>query len=362
MLMKKAGEYSTGILDYFFRGKLETTMVPNSSGGYNLTIKNVSGQDFHGGDFFLYWDDASGNRTGLLNPGNSTDGNFIPGWSGTLTILNNGTVSASFKPPTSAVTSYTLVYKGTIGASTGAQHDEVDEGIAIAAKTFSPFLYWTMEETSGNRIDSMKGISLTPHLHGGTVTTTQGKPGLGNALHLISPDITSPPDVSSVELPELGYDGGAISLCGWIQIDSGTPEIFIRFFNSSHIASGSFEVGLNSDQTEFRAALYAGTSISVGASVTVSPGDWLFFVASYDSPSGRLTLQVNDELPIVGSGQLFFSARPTGEFVIRCYSDDFDPVEATVDEISIFNRKLDPAQAAYLWNNGAGRTWPITLP
>jgi len=140
ILLPKAVEYSAGVLDYFFRGKLQTAVGANANGGFDLTIKNVSGQDFKGGEFRLYWDNSSDNRTRLLNPGNETAGSFILAWPNAL--ADNGTVTATFKPPAGVtVKKFTLVYRGIIGSSGGAPIDPVErdasgQDLAIATQTF----------------------------------------------------------------------------------------------------------------------------------------------------------------------------------------------------------------------------------
>src|SRR6185436_1278558 len=121
-------EYSAGILEYFFRGQLETTVTGNGNGTYNLAIKNKSGQSFKGGSFKLFYDQTSGTRTELSGSG------FQLSWSSSTTLADNASINATVTPPSDVVlTNYILVYKGTIGID-GSQNklDPVDENIAIA--------------------------------------------------------------------------------------------------------------------------------------------------------------------------------------------------------------------------------------
>jgi hypothetical protein len=353
ILIPTAIQYSTGILDYFFRGKLETTMVPNSSGGYNLTIKNVSGQDFHGGEFQLYWDDASGNRTRLLNPGSSTDGNFIPGWSGTLTILNNGTASATFKPPTSAVRSYTLVYKGTIGAASGpgTEHDPVDDGIAIAAKTFYPFLYWTMDDPSGDRIDSSQGIHLVPETDdGGVISSVAGK--ISNATELYGPDHMSWTELDTFPTG-LRYAGNGVTLTGWLRANEpheGTTFALTLF-------GGSFTLGGIAVDLDGYYDLFSSTGETP---ISFSPDVWHFFVLEFNASSAQLSVQCD------GGDVHSLAAAPPTESIVRLYSycagSSSAEFTCAFDEFGLFPFVLTSAQKAFLYNDGAGRPFPFTLP
>ena len=74
----------------------------------------------------MWQEDASGNRTavslGLTYPGTLADGEYIDG---------------TFPGPLAQSTKYVLVFKGTIGTSGATALDPVDEGIAIAARSFT---------------------------------------------------------------------------------------------------------------------------------------------------------------------------------------------------------------------------------
>jgi hypothetical protein len=150
ILLPKAVEYSAGILDYFFRGKLSVAVTPNTSCGYDISIKNESGQDLYGGEFRLYWDNQADTRTQIEYPGSTTAGSFNVVWSGQVAV--GGTVVANFRPPTGvAVKKYTLIYRGTIGSSGGQPVDPVEsdssgQRLSIAVKTFEPI---TLECTGG---------------------------------------------------------------------------------------------------------------------------------------------------------------------------------------------------------------------
>jgi hypothetical protein len=125
ILIPKAIEYSAGILDYFFRGKLDVAVGPGSTAEtVGLQITNKSGSKLLGGAFKLYWDNASSNRTEL------PDSEFTTTYSGSLD--DGATTTAEFTNHTGAV-QYILVYQGTIGASNSTPHDPVDANIAIAA-------------------------------------------------------------------------------------------------------------------------------------------------------------------------------------------------------------------------------------
>lgn len=109
-LIPRAVGYSAGLLNYFFRGKVNMDKDPQNAGKY--IIKNESGERMEG-TFALYYDDAAGNR------------NAVPGASWTLTINPNSISSpVTFTEPTSPAPKekgkYILVFQGKLGAEEGA--------------------------------------------------------------------------------------------------------------------------------------------------------------------------------------------------------------------------------------------------
>ncbi len=129
ILIPKAIEYSTGILDYFFRGRVQLIVTFNSDpapgdGHYGLQIIDISGvgQDFHAGTYALYSDDLSGLRTAVTFP--------------YVTYPDSG-ATGTFDVPSGTRANYTILYRGIIG-SDGYDEvlDPVDASSAIAAKQF----------------------------------------------------------------------------------------------------------------------------------------------------------------------------------------------------------------------------------
>lgn len=113
-LLPKAVSYSTGLLNYFFRGKLSYTIhtVFTVSGTqHEFTITNLSGDEFTGGEWHLYQDGAHGQRTPIQPIEGSIPYNGRLGRGETLTFHLPDSV------PTSGLT---LVFQGTIGGEHGA--------------------------------------------------------------------------------------------------------------------------------------------------------------------------------------------------------------------------------------------------
>ena len=103
-LIPRAVAYSTGLMNYFFRGKIDIQVRwMNAAGQYRITIINRSGEALGAGSWQLYQDDASGGRAPIAAsfsyPGSLGDG-------------------ASFTADFAATNKegrYALVFRGTLG-------------------------------------------------------------------------------------------------------------------------------------------------------------------------------------------------------------------------------------------------------
>lgn len=109
-LIPRAVGYSAGMIDYFFRGRMD--FVPDSVNPGHYVIKNL-GNEYLSGSFALFYDDANGVR------------HAVPDASWQLSIAGNGSSqSVTFADPSNPAPKtpgeYTLVFQGTLGAESGA--------------------------------------------------------------------------------------------------------------------------------------------------------------------------------------------------------------------------------------------------
>lgn len=104
-------DYATGLINYFFRGRLSAEPNWADPNIVELIITNDSNnsgipQALKGGDFELYWDDRDGNRA-------IVDDFVIDGWATDSILDYRDTVTATFSKQANSA-AYTLVYKGDI--------------------------------------------------------------------------------------------------------------------------------------------------------------------------------------------------------------------------------------------------------
>jgi len=126
-------DYTTGLSNYFFRGRLSVEPNWADPNIAILTITNDSNnsgvpQILKGGIFELYWDDRDSNRAEV--------GDFVvAGWGPESILDYNDTVTATFTKQADAA-AYTLVYKGDI-CENQSDPDPYDPN-AVAVAVFRP--------------------------------------------------------------------------------------------------------------------------------------------------------------------------------------------------------------------------------
>ncbi|MFA5251871.1 MAG: hypothetical protein WC454_04725 [Phycisphaerae bacterium] len=131
-------DYATGLINYFFRGKLKIEQTDSNDGKIHITITNKStnsdvNQILKGGTFTLYWDDSSGNRTPvsdftIYRPGTEpVAGNE---WNSTTQMNYDQTTKAVLTPPTQGNVQYILVYEGIISSNPNSPDSDDTHQIA----------------------------------------------------------------------------------------------------------------------------------------------------------------------------------------------------------------------------------------
>ena len=139
-LLPRAVGYSAGLLEYFFRGKLEVHLAANG-----LWIENLSSEGMDG-KFTLFYDSSDGTRKA------------VPGASWSLTIASgDGSDDLGWEVPTDLAEKgqYAMVFQGKLG----------EEREAVVGKIWSMKYYWAivvdypprMEDRFGGRIEAVEG-------------------------------------------------------------------------------------------------------------------------------------------------------------------------------------------------------------
>ena len=265
---------------------------------------------------------------------------------------------------------------------------------SVHVATPVPFdAYWTMNESGLNtpRYDS---INNTPFYTDGSAilgypayADMGDVPGkYGNALAVLNPDtnqIYQPTSWTGLPNPSMTTSGNALSLAFWLKksrwgygtLTDLVPSfgVGIAVLNGPDVRiqiSLSFLQGSTTPPAEHQCGVWMAQPLNlftdIGATFPVLFDVWEFWHLSCDangnfsvSRNGSAELHIASYAPIAGdftnyqiSFGSFYPALPEWRFN-----------NGAIDEVYFRGGlKFTPTQIAYLYNGGAGRTWPIVLP
>lgn len=348
LLLPKAVEYSTGILDYFFRGSMEISIIGYDAASMQYTnlVVNTSGQDFKDGSFSIFNDDTNKFRTMILQTN----------WIG---ILSNGanltlTFTNTLLSPTNKLL---LVYQGTIGVSNGAALDSVDAHIGIAAKNFSQSDMVAWWPGDGNVNDVIAG-------NNGTLINGAGyAPGVvGEAFSFNGFDQYAKA-TNSLALNSLGHQ---ITIEFWVNANfdnamTNFQGLVTSDFYGIEISYGTTigTFGINFFISTDSGIEFSHTSDANGGGAVISAGQWHHIAGTYDS--SKLQLYID--------GQPWGNPQHCSGAISRMYADSFISIgtedgrtsadlsnryfNGLVDEVSIYNHGLSANEIQDIYNAGS---------
>lgn len=228
--------------------------------------------------------------------------------------------------------------------------------IEITAPT--DYLWWKMEEPNGNRTDAIQSKILAPGLFGtGSMNSAAGKILLGADAQVSLGDVAFL-DTTAGSIPYVTGQGW--TLLGWFNwagINESTTLFGVIGSVGNYWAQAQGPL-----VNDF---LLKSTDPAGNISVPIPPNGWNFFILEYVPGTGKLQWEINRNGTI---GQLAAN-EPANGTAMDIFLDLYGTTivtPATVnwiwDEIGYFPINLTNAQKDYIYNGGAGRTSPISLP
>ncbi len=214
----------------------------------------------------------------------------------------------------------------------------IKEGIQLIS-------YWTLNETVGNRLDSVDSNHLAPI---GLQTFATGI--IGNGLRINNTGFDGVLKVGSTSFIPTNK---GITICGWYKPLSLPPfsvqqPFNIDCYNNLNVNTQSFSVTKRSSgKLQFSTT---DTGVPIGTLAPIA-GNWYFF-AAWMSTDLILHLQINDGTVEDGTTPVFASGFVKTDIYI------VNAADMVVDESLIYNGVLTAADRTYLYNSGVGRTYP----
>jgi hypothetical protein len=215
--------------------------------------------------------------------------------------------------------------------------------------------YWRMDETSGDRRDSIGAFDLEP---AGTVNQTTGKLGGGavampSAATWLAASGTVPADFSAATM----------TLAGWLRIDtaSGTNTRAILQFKVHNGSGGNvreltLSINNNTGELELNTRdVDTNTDETVVASTfgALSTGTWYHVVIVWAGGTARILVNGTENS---GSAKSMFSSLTVQSHVFG-YSTTSDH-EISLDDWGLWNEEISATDISDLYNSGSGAIPP----
>lgn len=219
--------------------------------------------------------------------------------------------------------------------------------------------YWAMEQTSGNRTDSNLATTLVDNnsvTYGNGIIRNGAQFTLANSEYLS----TVSNDTALFSFGDTDY-----TIAAWVYLDSkATSQLFASKYSSDSVRDFILQYVTGSDF--FRFIVYDGGSTIIGnvsSSAGVNTGAWYFIVAYHDATNNLVGVSVNGGAPTTAAttgtaastASLFYVSGREG-------GSTFQYFDGKVDEYGVWRRVLSAAEIAYLYNNGRGKTYPLSNP
>lgn len=213
--------------------------------------------------------------------------------------------------------------------------------------------YWTLDEASGTRNDSIGAAHLTDN---NTVGSVAGKNG--NAASFVT---TSSQSLTSASGEHIDLTVGWTVAFWWFLPDTGRQQ---ALFTYSVDATHRLHVDQAAAGTKLRVYDGAGSSILTN-NVTPTAGAWHLVVVWYDptiGTNGSYRLAVNNDATIAsGTGALGGAPAHENRSVrLGVYNDATRYMTGYIDEVYSWPRVLTDNERTTLYNSGTGKFFPFS--
>lgn len=230
--------------------------------------------------------------------------------------------------------------------------------LTIDQAAINPDLYWTFDEAASPRVDKVHGVNLTVPVFWFDVDAAPALFSNG----LIFDGIPAGAQITSAAVPYVTA-GIGWSMWFWFRVNSWIVESpQIEIFTPLAPARMLANVQLNAPLQRVIVTVQDNNLVNfVPANFNPTLGTWYFLHVVFDPAVGLVGYQINNG-PIVYDatpGAIFAAGGLNSTFFCRCSGPDAGQ-SIQIDECGIkLSANLTAADATYLYNGGAGRTWPL---
>lgn len=228
--------------------------------------------------------------------------------------------------------------------------------LEIAPADLIPANWWKLEEAAGDRTDSIDSAILTTF--GNAPTNIVGLIGDGS-YHEPPSIFTGSILGSSGADPKLAYEGNGFEIVGSFRIDAKgandgfqvnySGDAFTILLFASNVPAGEVYMDCRGDSTGYE---------TITIPLVITNGTWYFFRLTFNSVTGKFSVQINADAPVEGVVVHTLAAKPSGQLFLTALPSSGGVLKMRFDEVGIFQENLNAAQVAAVYNGGLRRTFP----
>jgi uncharacterized delta-60 repeat protein len=343
-------------------GTIDTLFTPGTgaNGNVNAIALQSNGKIIIGGDFTTV-NGVTHNRVARLNADGTLDATFVGNISASVTgvaVESGGQVLVVTTSSPSRLDSLgTLLSSGGSFASTSVVLDAGGKAIVGSTSISTASQYGLTRFTPANAgLSGFSGRDWTFNRGPGAISVA----GIvGNAAKIDNSATGISVGLMSLDSTDFSLDHTkGFTLCYWEKPTTTgifNPRLeFIKVSSGgSDFSSTVFNDLIGSAGVTFNDGTFNGETLVP----TLTIGAWNFIRMWVDPTNLFLKVQVNN-------GTILTSTRTLGIYhfsapqVFRMYPTSLPGRTFTIDELALYEGVLTDAEAAYLWNGGAGKTYP----
>jgi concanavalin A-like lectin/glucanase superfamily protein len=226
-----------------------------------------------------------------------------------------------------------------------------------------PDLWWDFETTGATMADLIQGVNVD------TILPNSAAGIVGGGFEFVA-NINSSISVLTQDVTEAAYTAGQdMSLTSWFKV-TAAPDNNDRYLIHTYRGKTAgllrnkieAEIGIFGGQTYLRISTSNGT---VADDVTIQPyifdSDWHHIVTIYEAATGLAHCYIDTILVASTTVSVPFITQPEGQVGLwQLGAANGCVMEVVMDEFGVFfDALLSAGQIGFLFNSGAGRTYPF---
>jgi len=213
--------------------------------------------------------------------------------------------------------------------------------------------WWALDETSGERADSLGISNLADN---SAVGYSSGLVANAADFETDNPQSLSITDNASLSTGDVDFTVGA-----WIKPESASDTDYATVLAKGRLSANTMEYAICIYNGQAYFLISDGTQYtSIISSDIILPDSWYFIAAWHDSAADQIGIQVNNSTPDVGIWN-YGSWDSDLAFSIGSDSTPDNYFDGQIDEAFLYKRVLSEDERAWLHNEGLGRTYAELL-